>query len=111
MQQFLLRKKFYKGMDKKWSNVFEFFKSTLLINFSVCLVTMLFGGVDSFFFIFASFGFMITVLYKELYRKTDYLFYSNNGVSKVQLLGYSYVFTLGLAVLGFVLILILKGAF
>ncbi|TRX38068.1 hypothetical protein FNW52_03980 [Flavobacterium sp. ZT3R18] len=98
-------------MDKKWTNVFEFFKSTLLINLAVCLISMLFGGVDSFFFIFPSFGFMISVLYKELYRKNDYLFYSNNGVSKIQLLGYSYVFTLSLSILGFVLILILKELF
>jgi hypothetical protein len=98
-------------MDKKWTNVFEFFKSTLLINFSVCLVCLFFGGVDSFFFIFASFGFMISVLYKEFYRKNDYLFYSNNGVSKIQLLGYSYLFALGLSVLGFALILILKELF
>jgi hypothetical protein len=98
-------------MSKKWANTFVFFKSTLLINFSVCLVSLLFGGIDSFFFIFASFGFMISVLYKELYRKNDYLFYSNNGVSKIQLLGYSYVFTLSLSVLGFVLILILKELF
>jgi hypothetical protein len=98
-------------MGKKWINVFEFFKSTLLINFSVCLVSLLFGGIDSFFFIFASFGFMISVLYKEFYMKNDYLFYSNNGVSRIQLLGYSYIFTLGLSVLGFVLILILKELF
>jgi hypothetical protein len=98
-------------MNRKWSNLFEFFKSTLAINFSVCLICMLFGGIDSFFFIFASFGFMISVLYKELYRKNDYLFYSNNGVSKTQLLGYSYLFTLGLSVLGVVLILILKELF
>jgi hypothetical protein len=98
-------------MDKKWTNVFEFFKSTLLINLAVCLVSMFFGGVDSFFFIFASFGFMISVLYKEFYMKNDYLFYSNNGVSRIQLLGYSYIFTLGLSVLGFVLILIFKELF
>jgi hypothetical protein len=87
-------------MKKTWLNVFEFFKSTLFINLSVCLVSLLFGGVDSFFFIFASFGFGMSILYKEVYRKNDYLFYANNGVSKIKLITLSYFYTLGLSILG-----------
>jgi len=87
-------------MRKVWINSFEFFKSILLINLAVCLVSSLFGGIDSFFFIFVSFGFGMSVLYKEVYRKNDYLFYANNGISKVKLITLSYLYTLGLCVLG-----------
>ncbi len=98
-------------MYRKLDNVFEFFKSTLLINIAVCLVCLLFGGVDSFFFIFASFGFLLSVLYKETYRKSDYLFYANNGISKIQLLGYSYLLTLSTSVLGIILIFYIRKLF
>jgi hypothetical protein len=81
-------------------NTFEFFKSTLLINLSVCLASILFGGINSFFFIFASFGFISSILYKEIYKKNEYLFYSNNGISKVKLIGFSYFYTLILGILG-----------
>mgnify|MGYP000865452420 CR=1 FL=1 len=94
-------------MDKKILNLFEFFKSTLLINLSVCLVSLFFGTIDTFFFVFASYGFVITILYKEIYKKNDYLFYYNNGVSKLQLIGFSYFFTIFLSVL----FLILKEIF
>jgi len=87
-------------MEKVLMNTFEFFKSTLLINLIVCLVSLLFGGIDSFFFIFASFGFGMSVLYKEVYRKNDYLFYANNGISKLKLIVLSYLYTLSLCVLG-----------
>jgi hypothetical protein len=97
--------------ERKWANVFEFFKSTLLINLAVCFVCILFAGVDSLFAIFASFGFVISICFKELYSKNDYLFYFNNGLSKIQLIGYSYAFTLSVSVFGFVLILILKALF
>jgi hypothetical protein len=92
---------------KTLKNSFEFFKSTLFINLSVCLVSLLFGGVDSFFFIFASFGFMISIFYKEIYRRNDYLFYANNGISKIKLIVFSYLFTVCLSVLG-VFLFILK---
>ena len=87
-------------MKKILINSFEFFKSTLLINLTVCLASSLFGGIDSFFFIFASFGFVMSILYKEFYRKNDYLFYANNGISKVKLVALSYFYTLCVCVLG-----------
>jgi hypothetical protein len=98
-------------MRKKWANVFEFFKSTLLINTSVCLVAMLFGGIDSFFFIFTSFGFAISLLYKQVYRNNDYLFYANNGLSKRQLILSSYFFIFSFGVFELFAMLILKKIF
>ncbi len=94
-------------MNKKILNLFEFFKSTLLINLSVCLVSLFFGTINTFFFVFASYGFVISILYKEIYKKNDYFFYYNNGVSKTQLIGFSYFFTIVLSVL----FLILKRLF
>ncbi|PKB16924.1 hypothetical protein CLU82_2080 [Flavobacterium sp. 5] len=92
-------------------NVFEFFKSTLFINLSVCLVCLLFGNIDSLFFIFASFGFMISIFYKEIYRKSDYLFYANNGISKMKLIISSYFCTLSLSILGMILFFYIKKLF
>jgi hypothetical protein len=92
-------------------NTFEFFKSTIFINLSVCIVSLLFGGFDSFFFIFASFGFMSSILYKEIYKKNDYLFYANNGISKMKLIFSSYFYTLSLSILGLVLLLYIKKLF
>jgi len=98
-------------MKKTWMNTFEFFKSTLFINLSICLVSLLFGGIDSFFFVFASFGFMISIFYKEIYRKNDYLFYANNGVSKIELIVSSYFYTLILSFFGMFLIFYIKKIF
>jgi hypothetical protein len=98
-------------MKKTWLNTFEFFKSTLSINLSVCLVCLLFGNIDSLFFIFASFGFMISILYKEIYRKNDYLFYANNGISKIKLIVSSYFYTLILSIIGMILFFYIKKLF
>jgi len=80
-----------------------------VINLAVCSIAVLLGGFDYFFITFLSFGFLICIGYKELYRKNDYLFYSNNGVSKIQLWIFSYFFTFCTAVLtGLILFLINK---
>jgi hypothetical protein len=81
-------------MIRKLNNIFEFFKTTLVINLSVCAIAVLLTGFDYFFAVFLSFGFLMSVAFKELYRKNDYLFYSNNGISKTRLLIFSYLLTI-----------------
>lgn len=94
---------------RKLLNIFEFFKTTLTINLAVCFIAVLLGGFDYFFIMFLSFGFLMSVCFKEFYRKSDYLFYFNNGVSKIQLLIFSYSFTFFSAILiGFMIFLIKK---
>jgi hypothetical protein len=77
----------------------------------VSLITLFFLGGEKFFFVFASFGFVASILNKEIYLKKDYLFYSNNGVSKIKLLIFSYIITLFFAIFGTVALLLLKKLF
>lgn len=93
---------------RKFLNILEFFKTTLWVNLLVCFGAVFIGGFDYFFIYFLSFGFVASVAYKEYYRKNDYLFYFNNGVSKMQLLIFSYILTFFTAVL-FGLIIFLKN--
>ncbi len=87
-------------------NIFEFYKTTLPFNLMFCAITVFLGGFDYFFIFFLSFGFLASIGYKEFYRKNDYLFYINNGVSKTQLLVFSYLMTFCTAVLfGFMIFL------
>ncbi|MDQ6471361.1 hypothetical protein RB619_11955 [Flavobacterium sp. LHD-80] len=92
---------------RKLSNIFEFYKTTLPYNLLFCGIAVFLGGFDYFFIFFLSFGFLASIGYKEFYRKSDYLFYINNGVSKIQLLVFSYLMTFCTAVL-FGLIIFLK---
>jgi hypothetical protein len=94
---------------RKLANIFEFFKSTLTINLVVCAIPVFLGGYDYFFIYFLSLGFLMSIGYKELYRKNDYLFYSNNGISKIQLLVSSYILTFATTIiLGLIIFLIKK---
>jgi hypothetical protein len=52
---------------------------------AVCLVTFLLGGPDAVFFIFLSFGFVVSLAVKEVNYKNEYLFYYNNKISKIEL--------------------------
>jgi hypothetical protein len=82
-----------------------------LINIAVSIIILLFLGGDKFFFVFASFGYITSILHKEIYKKNEYLFYSNNGISKIKLLTFSYVFTLFFVVFGAVMLFLLKKIF
>lgn len=84
---------------RKLANVFEFYKTMLPVNLLVSGIAVFLGGFDYFFIFFLSFGFFASIAFKEFYRKNEYLFYVNNGVSKVQLLIFSYLMTFGSAVL------------
>ena len=96
-------------MSRKWSNLFEFFKSTLAINFAVSFFVFLFGGLIAFNYSVLTFGFVISLFFKEVNAKNEYVFYFNNKISKIQLWTYSWCFTFGfLAVCSFVFNLINK---
>lgn len=77
-------------MIRKLQNIFEFYKSTLAVNLAISLLSFLFGGFSEFIFTFMTFGFVVSIAIQEVRRKEDYLFYFNNGLSKVQL----WIFTL-----------------
>jgi hypothetical protein len=98
-------------MIRKLLNIFEFFKTTLVINLAVCSIAVLLGGFDYFFTMFLSFGFLMSICFKEFYRKSDYLFYSNNGISKIQLWVSSYVLTFCVTVLIGMMIFLIKKLF
>lgn len=95
-------------MIRKLLNIFEFFKTTLTVNLLVCAIAVFLGGFDYFFIWFLSFGFLASIGFKEFYRKKEYLFYFNNGVSKMQLFLFSYLMTFCTALL-FGLIVFLKN--
>jgi hypothetical protein len=80
-------------MNKKFFNVFEFFKSTVAINLSASLFVFLFGGLIAFNYSVLSFGFVLSLFFKEVNAKNEYVFYFNNKISKTQLWVYSWCFT------------------
>ncbi len=96
---------------RKLKNIFEFFKTTLLINLAVCCIGVLLSGFDYFFILFLSFGFLVSIAFKELYRKNEYLFYSNNGIAKIPLLLVSYFLTFCTAIFLALLIFLIKKLF
>jgi len=96
-------------MSNKWNNVFEFFKSTLAVNFVVSFFIFLFGGLIAFNYSVLTFGFGLSFLFKEVNAKNEYVFYFNNKISKTQLWLFSWCFTfVSLAVCSFVFNLIRK---
>lgn len=50
-----------------------------------------FGGFETFKYTFIIFGFFISLLIKEVNTKNEYLFYYNNGISKIQLFVYGFL--------------------
>jgi len=96
-------------MIRKLFNIFEFFKSTLAINLASSFFVFLFGGLGAFNCSVLTFGFGLSLFFKEVNAKKEYLFYFNNKISKMQLWLYSWCFTfVFLAVCSFVLKLIIK---
>lgn len=96
-------------MSRKWSNLFEFFKSTLAINFATSFFVFLFGGLIAFNYSVLTFGFGLSLLFKGINAKNEYVFYFNNKISKIQLWVYSWCFTfVFLAICSFVFNLIKK---
>jgi hypothetical protein len=74
-------------------------------------VAIIFGGFGSFFICFLSFGFLMSLGFKEIYRKNDYLFYLNNKISKIQLFIYSYILTFFAATFFGLIVFVIKKLF
>ena len=75
---------------RKVQNVFAFFKSTLAINIAISIFPFFLGGLSAFIAVFLTFGFIVSLAIKEIYNKSNYIFYYNNGLSKGQLWLFSY---------------------
>ncbi|MGO4905526.1 hypothetical protein [Flavobacterium sp. W20_MBD1_R3] len=67
---------------------------------SISALAWVFGGFETFKYVLIIFGFFISLLIKEVNAKIEYLFYYNNGISKMQLFVYgflmNFVFSLAL---------------
>ncbi len=92
---------------RKLANIFEFYKSTLIITISISVLAGVFGGFETFKLVLVVFGYFISVLIKEVNAVNEYLFYCNNGISKQQLIIYGYLMNFVLSV---VLILVINLA-
>jgi hypothetical protein len=98
-------------MSKKWSNLFAFFKSTLAINFAASFFVFLFGGLIAFNYSVLTFGFGLSLFFKEVNSKNEYVFYFNNKISKMQLWVYSWAFTFGFLVVSVFIFNLIKRLF
>ncbi len=75
----------------KFQNIVFFYKSTVPLNLAISIVPFIVGGIDFFEAIFLTIGFFSSYPIKEVNRKNEYLFYYNNGISKLQLWMYAYI--------------------
>ena len=78
---------------KKALNILEFFKSIMFFDLIISAVAFIVIGIESSLFVFISIGFLLSILIFEIRYKNNYLFYHNNGVSKLELIAYSYLIT------------------
>lgn len=62
-----------------------------MINLALSTVAWIFGGFETFKYVLIIFGFCVTILIKEVNAKNEYLFYYNNGISKVHLVLYAFI--------------------
>nr|WP_315231202.1 hypothetical protein [uncultured Flavobacterium sp.] len=58
---------------------------------SISGLAWVFGGFETFKYVLIIFGFFISILIKEVNAKNEYLFYYNNGISKMQLFVYGFL--------------------
>ncbi|WP_121364206.1 hypothetical protein [Flavobacterium limicola] len=58
---------------------------------SISVLAWVFGGFETFKYVLIIFGFFISILIKEVNAKNEYLFYYNNGISKMQLFVYGFL--------------------
>jgi hypothetical protein len=71
---------------------------------SISALAWVFGGFETFKYVLIIFGFFISLLIKEVNAKNEYLFYYNNGISKMQLFVYGFLmnFVFSLALILFI---------
>jgi hypothetical protein len=58
---------------------------------SISALAWIFGGFETFKYVLIIFGFFISILIKEVNAKNEYLFYYNNGISKMHLFVYGFL--------------------
>ncbi|WKL42637.1 MULTISPECIES: hypothetical protein [unclassified Flavobacterium] len=58
---------------------------------SISVLAWVFGGFETFKYVLIIFGFFISILIKEVNAKNEYLFYYNNGISKLHLFIYGFL--------------------
>jgi hypothetical protein len=98
-------------MMRKLLNVFAFFKSTLTVNVAISLFAFILGGVNAFISAVVTFGFFGSLAIKEIYNKSNYIFYFNNGLSKGQLWLFSYLMSWIFVLLLASILILLKRLF
>ncbi|MFV5701628.1 hypothetical protein ACM55F_07115 [Flavobacterium sp. XS2P12] len=72
---------------------------------SISVLAWFFGGFETFKYVLIIFGFFISILIKEVNAKNEYLFYYNNGISKLHLFVYGFILNF---VFSLVLILVIN---
>ncbi|TDE54973.1 hypothetical protein [Flavobacterium sp. GT3P67] len=77
----------------------------MTINVSISALVWVLGGFETFKYVLIIFGFFISILIKEVSAKNEYLFYYNNGISKLQLFVYGFMLNF---VFSMVLILVIN---
>ena len=76
---------------KKIKLYFEFYISTLLLNFFLTLLSFIFfNDISLSLVVFCTFGYISSILYIENFRKNEYYFYYNSNISKYKLVIFSF---------------------
>jgi len=96
---------------RKTRNVFAFFKSILPLNLAISTVSLLLTGISEFIITFITFGFIFSLAMKQFYKKSEYIYYYNNGLSRTQLWVFSYFMVVIFALASGSAILLLKLLF
>nr|WP_314897872.1 hypothetical protein [uncultured Flavobacterium sp.] len=76
----------------------------MTIALSISTLSWVFGGFETFKYVLIVFGFFISILIKEVNSKNEYLFYYNNGISKLKLLTFSFLMNIVFSML-FILVI------
>lgn len=92
---------------RKWQNIWAFYRSVLAFNFALSVAIGLLGGIAGFAASFLVLGFAASIAVKEVRNASEYIFYRNNGISRLQLWASSF----GLNVLIFVLLILILTFF
>lgn len=76
---------------RRFRNVLAFYQSTVLINLAISVSASILGGLGNFAGSFLAFGFVLSLVVKEVNAKPEYVFYRNNGLTRVQLWLFAYL--------------------
>lgn len=71
-----------------------FYKSTLTLSLAFALLVAVISGHFGFAIAFMTGGWMLSLYYKEVSHKNEYVYYRNMGISKFHLLLFSILFNI-----------------